>query len=260
MRNEKLMKLNIQLFAEEADNDAELIVDNEGDDAANTGDAASENNTEIDKTKAFSERLNKKTRELEEKFKNDYETKINNLAKAQGFDSWEELEEASQKQALEDLGVEDEDKFQRLVDMAINKNPEVIKAKEIIAKTEEEEKKRVVEAQIAMINKLDSKITCLEDIGKEDNIKDILDKVNKGYSLYDAYLLSNLDKISTDKINGAKKKALAEVDSKGHLKTSTGAAGKTTHIPADTYAMYKRNMPSWSDEQIRKHYEKSLED
>lgn len=259
MKNEKLMKLNIQLFAEEADNEADLNVDNN--DAANTSDAASENgNTEIDKTKAFSERLNKKTREIEEQFKKDYETKINNLAKAQGFDSWEELEEASQRQAMEDLGVEDEDKFQRLVDMAINKNPEVIKAKEIIAKTEEEEKKRAVEAQIAMINKLDSKITSLEDIGKEDNLQDILDKVNKGYSLYDAYLLSNLDKISTDKINGAKKKALADVDSKGHLKTSTGAAGKTTHIPADTYAMYKRNMPSWTDEQIRKHYEKSLED
>ena len=254
MKNEKLMKLNIQLFAEEADNDADLT-------SANTGDAASENeNTEIDKTKAFSDRLNKKTREIEEQYKKDYETKINNLAKAQGFDSWEELEEASQKQAMEDLGVQDEDKFQRLVDMAINKNPEVLRAKEIIKKTEEEEKRRAVEAQIAMINKLDSKINSLEDIGREDNIQDILDKVNKGYSLYDAYLLSNLDKISSDKINGAKQKAIADVNSKGHMKTSTGAAGKTTHIPADTYAMYKRNMPSWTDEQIRKHYEKSLED
>ena len=262
MKNyEKLMKLNIQLFADEADND----VDDYSIELTDGSDAATDNDTPVDKTKAFSERLRVKTEEARKTAKaeaeKDYLDKLNSVARQQGFDSWEELETASTKQAMRDLGVDedDEDKFQKLVNNAIDKNPDVIKAKEIIRQSEEEKKQQALNAEINLIHSLDESISSIDDIAALDNVKDILSLTERGYSLYDAYRLCNLDKIMATRAESAKKNALNDVDSKGHLRTSTGGAGKTVHVPKDTYEMYKRNMPKWSDAQIREHYAKSLE-
>ena len=86
---DKLMKLNIQMFAEEAANAADV------DDTADGNDAVTENENSIDKTKAFSDRLKAKTQDIEKKAEETYNSKLLSIAKAQGFNSWDEFEKAS---------------------------------------------------------------------------------------------------------------------------------------------------------------------
>ena len=253
MKND-LMKLNIQLFAEEADND----VDN----STESSDAATNDETSIDKTKAFSDRLKAKTQDIEKKAEETYKNKLLSIAKAQGFDSWEDFEKASNTQALRDLGVdeENEEKFQRLVNNAVDKNPDVVKAREIVKRAEEDQRQKELLIEIDHIHKLNEDINSLEDIAKLDTAKDIANLVNKGYGLYDAYRLANYDNILANNSDYAKKQAVEDINSKSHIRTSQGSSGKNTYVPADVYAMYKRNMPKWTDEQIRNHYAKNKED
>ena len=251
---EKFMKLNIQLFADEADNE----VDN----STESSDAATENENPIDKTKAFSDRLKAKTQDIEKKAEENYNNKLLSIAKANGFDSWEEFEKSSNKRALRDIGVdeENEEKFQRLVNNAVDKNPDVVKAREIVKKAEEDRRQKELLNEVDQIHKLDESINSLEDIAKADNAQDIIDLINKGYSLYDAYRLANYDSILASNSDNAKQNAVDDINSKSHIKTSQGSSGKNTYVPTDVYAMYKRNMPKWTDEQIRAHYAKNKED
>ena len=254
---DKLLKLNIQLFAEEdVDDMAANEVDDDVESTDDTDAGVNEDTTPIDKTKAFSERLKTKTAEIEKS----YQDKLDAVAKQQGFDSWEELEEASDKQAMNDLGVEDEEKFQALVNKAIEKNPDVIKDREIVRQNEEANKQREIDDQLKMINKLDNSIKTMEDLAKQENVQEIIDKVNKGYSLFDAYITANRGKELSNILDSARKNAAADLSSKSHLKPSSGAAGKDTFVPDDIYATYKRNMPNWTDEQIRKHYAKTMKE
>lgn len=257
MKNE-LMKLNIQMFGDEADND----VDVDENDTNSSDAAAEEKETPVDKTKAFSDRLKAKTQDIEKKYEDDYNNRLNAIAKEQGYDSWEKFEKASHTQALRDLGVdeENEDKFQKLIDNAINKNPDVVKAREIIRQSEEDKKYNEMVKEIAMINKLDASITTIDDVAKLENVQDIIALVNKGYGLYDAYRLANYDSILANNSDNAKKQAVDDINSKSHIKTSQGANAKSTYVPKEVYDMYKRNMPKWTDEQIRNHYAKNKED
>ena len=256
MKND-LMKLNIQLFADEADNDTD-----EETESVNDSDAAAEEETPIDKTKAFSDRLKAKTQDIEKKAEESYNNKLNIIAKEQGYDSWEAFEKASHKQALRDIGVdeENEDKFQKLVDSAINKNPDVVKAREIIRQSEEDRKQKELIMEVEKIHKIDDSINSVDDLAKLDTVQDIIALVNKGYGLYDAYRLANYDSILTNNSDYAKKQAVDDINSKSHIKTSQGSNGKTVYVPTDVYNMYKRNMPKWTDEQIRAHYAKNKED
>ena len=256
MKEKEFMKLNIQLFADEADNEVDV------DDTTNDSDAAVETETPIDKTKAFSDRLKAKTQDIEKKYEDDYNNRLNAIAREQGYETWEKFEKASHTQALRDLGVdeENEDKFQKLVDNAINKNPDVVKAREIIKRSEEDKRYNEMVKEIGLINKLDSSITTIDDVAKLENVQDIITLVNKGYGLYDAYRLANYDSILANNSDNAKKQAVDDINSKSHIKTSQGSAGKTVHVPDAVYAMYKKNMPKWTDEQIRNHYAKNKED
>lgn len=255
MKNKEFMKLNIQLFAEEAANADETESENVDDVELDGDDADTKvDDTPIDKTKAFSERLKTKTEEIEKS----YQDKLNSVAKQQGFKNWDEFEKATEKQTMEELGVQDQEKFQRFVNNAIDKNPDVIKAREIIKKSEESERERALNADLEKISKLDKTIKTMDDLAKQENVQEIIDRLKRGYTLYDAYCLTNMSKIQADTLDAAKQNAIDDVNSKSHMKTSTGGNGKTTYVPKDVYEMYRRNMPKWSDEQIRDHYSKTM--
>ena len=83
-------------------------------------------------------------------------------------------------------------------------------------------------------------------------------KVNKGYSLYDAYVLENLESIKIDNLNAGKANVINSVNSKGHIKTTSGGTSQQVSVPSDILAMYKKNMPKWTEQQIIEHYNKTL--
>lgn len=274
MKNEELrmLEFDIQLFAEadnadvddidddtddtSADVDLEDDVDTDSDNA--DGDDDRSNEEPIDKTKAFSNRLSQKTKEIEEKYSKQFQDKLDNMAKVRGFDSWDAFEKANHRDTLIEAGVEDPDKFQDTLQKMISENPEVLKARQIIEEQEAREKELAVEKEIELINKLNPKIKSLDDISMEDNCQEVIDKLNKGYSLYDAYVLSNLDKINANNLEKGKRKAMDNVNSKKHLGKTRGGSADFTEVPKDVYETYRRNLPKWSDKQIREHYAKTM--
>ena len=132
MKNEelKMLEFDIQLFAEadntdvndtddaddtSADVDLEDDVDTDSYNADGDDDNGS-NEEPIDKTKAFSDRLNKKTKEIEDKYTKEFQNKLDNIAKVRGFDSWEAFEKSNHRDTLIEAGVEDPDKFQDILE------------------------------------------------------------------------------------------------------------------------------------------------
>ena len=269
MKENNFITFDIQLFADEADNeddvdDTELdedeveLTDSDADDAVSEEQDEDDNKTsntdvEIDKTKAFSERLKQKTQDIEKK----YQDKLNNIAKNKGFDTWEDFEKAQNRDALVEAGVEDPDKFSDVLQRMINECPEVRKAKEIIEKQQQEENDKIMAEEIKLIHAVDNSINSLDDISKMDNCNDVIDKLNKGYSLYDAYVLCNMSRISQLNKDKKEKDKVNNTNSKSHLKQSSGGSKDYVEVPSEEYAMYKKNLPNWTDKQIREHYAKN---
>ena len=264
----KFKTFNIQLFADEADNaeeveDTELdeeeveLTDSETEDAISEEKQPEEDNStskkDVDATKAFSNRLKQKTQEIEKK----YNDKLENIAKNKGYDSWEDFEKALNRDALVEAGVEDPDKFSEVLNRMIKQSPEVIKAQEIIEKQREDEQNAKMEEELKLIHQIDDSIETLDDISKMDNCDDVIEKLNKGYSLYDAYILCNMNRIS--QLNKEKKERdqTTNINSKNHMKTARGASGNYVEVPEEVYRIYKKNMPNWTDKQIREHYAKN---
>ena len=229
------------------DSDTDNAISNEQDDKAE------KSTKEVDKTKAFSDRLKQKTQEVEKK----YNDKLENIAKTKGYNSWEEFEKAMNRDALVEAGVEDPDKFSDVLNRMIKESPEVIKAREIIEKQQQEEQDAKMEEEIKLIHNIDESIETLDDISKLDNCDEIIERLNRGYSLYDAYVLCNMAKVSQMNKDKKDKNQINNTNSKNHMKSTRGGSGDYIEVPTDIYNTYKRNLPNWTDKQIREHYAKN---
>lgn len=78
------------------------------------------------------------------------------------------------------------------------------------------------------------------DLGKLD--RPTIERLQRGYTLYDAWFLSNRAKITEQTQKAASQKTLNNLNSKAHLKTEGDGAGdsnaSTIPLPAETLAMY----------------------
>jgi hypothetical protein len=78
------------------------------------------------------------------------------------------------------------------------------------------------------------------DLSKLD--QPTIDRLQRGYTLYDAWFLSNRTKITEQTQKAAAQKTLNNLNSKSHLKTEGDGAGdsnaSTMPLPAETLAMY----------------------
>lgn len=267
-KTEDFLNFNIQLFADEADNaddvddmdldedevdltDSDAVAADSNEDEENS--TVSNKDTEIDRTKAFSDRLKQKTQDIEKK----YQDKLNNIAKNKGYDTWEDFEKAQNRDALVEAGVEDPDKFGDVLNRMISESPEVIKAREIIEKQQQDENDRLMNEELKLIHAVDNTINTLDDISKMDNCNDVIEKLNKGYSLYDAYVLCNMDRINQMNKEKKEKKRTDNINSKNHMKTTKGGSNDYVEVPEEEYKIYKKNLPNWTDDQIREHYAKN---
>ena len=268
------LELNIQMFAEEADNDSDEVITADTD--TNLDDVtADENNDESDvtvnasgesdkksPTKLYSERLNKERDKIRNELRSEVEkenkAKLDAIAKSRNFESWDELEEYDEAEKITQLGISDSNEFKSLLDTLISKNPIVKEAQDILLKQKKAENEKFLKNEVLAISKVDSSIKTFDDLVNLDKYDELLNKVNAGYSLSDAYKLLYFDKIKSVDINAAKQEVLTGLDSKSHLKTASGNAGKEIHVPEDILAMYKKNIPGMSDADIRAHYAKSI--
>ena len=279
MENEELIKLNIQLFAEEADNDTDIadseleedVIEDEVDEVEETSEedlvenVEEEEEEEIptkskkDTTKEYSNRLKKEREIIRVEEEKNALARMERFAKNRGFDSVEEMEEYDENDRLQKIGVTDKDTFKRYVDESISNNPTVIEAQKIIDAQKQKDKEIYVKEQIAQISELDNSIKSLDDLAELDKYDEYIEKVKSGMTFVDAYKVIYFDKIATKRSEVAKTEALKNINSKKHMKSVSGSGTPNNiTVPADIFAMYKKNIPSMTDADIRKHYAKSI--
>lgn len=273
------MKLNIQMFADTADNDSDEEIKND-ETSVNTENAGSEEKIEFTDgqpdnsgknsdedpkvkeeekkitTKAFSERLKREKQKIEQTAEQKRLEEMDKIAIARGFKNWKELDEFTQNERLETLGIKDAGAFNAFVDDAISKNPVVLEAKRIIESQKEREQEAVLNDAINEINKIDSDIKTINDLIQLENYDEFYELIEKGYRLPDAYKIIAFDKLSSKRAASAAQNVITNIDSKGHLKTTTGAKTKEIVVPDEVLASYRKNMPTMTEQEIREHYAK----
>ncbi len=120
-----------------------------------------------------------------------------------------------------------------------------------------EERRLAIEAEFRKINALDPSVKSFDDLILMENAEEFAEKVRKGYSLSDAFIITNGKKLSEKLKNQAVKATLSRLGTKQHL-VSTSSAGTDSafDVPAETYSLYKNLYPNITDKEIRKHYKK----
>lgn len=285
MKTMNLMELDIQLFAE-ADDPAANSDDSQGTNAGSTetGEGAVVDTTDNDSnvneqdgqvtdtttddgegeevktvkksTKEYSERLKNDREKIRKELEEENNKRMDSIAKSRGFENWKELEEYSNKEQLQNLGVNDTDAFEKYLNNIIENNPEMIKARAIIAEQQQKDAERQLNDQVTEIGKLDSSIKSVSDLLNHPSYEKVLDRVKNGANLVDAFKLENFDTLTGRASDAAVQHTLNNINNKSHVKTTSGSASSDVVVPTEVYAMYKRNLPNWTDEQIKKHYAK----
>ena len=276
-KNDLAFELDIQKFANTADNDSEE--NTEVEDSVNTDNAGGEElefvdgasgeevvNTEesqtveeTDKkisTKAFSNRLNREKEKLERELAEKKKADLDNIAKTKGFENWEDFEKSHRRENLEKIGIADEDAFTSLVNDAVMSNPTVVEAQRVIEAQREREQKAVLDAAINEISSIDPDVNSIDDLLSLDNYDGFYDLVEKGYSLPDAYKIISFDKISSKKAASAAQNVINNISSKGHITTTKGTQTKEITVPDEVLNTYRKNNPDMTEDEIRKHYSK----
>lgn len=283
MKNEATnkMKLNVQMFADTADNDSNedvvtdstlvnadnagsedkaLFVDGKPSDSGNDEGNVQPTKNEEKKitTHAFSERLKREKLKIEQDTENKRISEMDKIAVARGFRDWKELDDFTQKESLTTMGIKDAGAFNSYLDDAISKNPIVVEAQRVLNSQKEKEHEAVLSEAITQISKIDSDIKSVNDLIALENYDEFYELVEKGYSLPDAYKIIAFDKIANKKAASAAQNVKTNIDSKGHIIPVAGTKTKEVSVPADIMASYKKNMPNMNEQQIKEHYGKFI--
>lgn len=287
MKTMNLMELDIQLFAETDDPAANsdnsqgtnagstetgegTVVDTTDNDSSVNEQNGQVTNTTTDdgegeevktvkkSTKEYSERLKNDREKIRKELEEENNKRMDSIAKSRGFENWKELEEYSNKEQLQNLGVNDTDAFEKYLNNIIENNPEMIKARAIIAEQQQRDAERQLNDQVAEISKLDGSIKNVNDLLNHPSYDKVLDRVKNGANLVDAFKLENFDTLTGRASDAAVQHTLNNINNKSHVKTTSGSATTDVVVPNEIYAMYKRNLPNWTDEQIKKHYAKEM--
>lgn len=281
MIKKQLLELDIQKFAETAANaieddsiDAEIADSNTSvsftdgapeevnDDASSLDPIDEDVKPEIDekkqRTKSFSERLKREREKIEQEADQKRLKDMDAIAAKRGFKNWKELEEFDKKEKLEAMGITDPDTFNSLISEAVETNPVVTEAKNIIENQKKKEQEEILKTSIKEINQLDGDIKTIDDIINLENYDEFYTYVEKGYTLVDAYKLFAFEKITKKQNEAATQKVMNSIDSKGHIKTTKGDKAAETVVPDEVMMIYRKSMPGMTEQQIREHYSKFL--
>lgn len=180
----------------------------------------------------------------------------------QAIDDQKELETqlaAEQaKQQLQQSGVN-----MNLVNQMIQNSPEMQKFRQTQAQMEEFQRQRDqqvaeenLQSDLKELSKYDENIKTLEDVAQLDKAQEIVQSIQSGMSLDQAYRLAYFDKIVEQKSSQAKQGAINQVKAKSHLQTTRNitSGGADLHVPESVMNMLREMYESegLSDAEIRK--------
>lgn len=141
--------------------------------------------------------------------------------------------------------------------------PEVRQAREAQAKAEAAERevraeqaKLKVAEQLKEIQAIDPNIKELKDLAKLETYPQLYDMVKRGYSIADAYRLSNFDALTQKAAEASRQAAMNAAKSKEHLNPTVQRGAGAVTVPEDVKAEYLAFNPGATEAEIQKHYQK----
>ena len=137
--NDKL-RMNIQMFAEEAANATDEVNETlsvDADNANGENDNLTFKEPEVentqpttdskkDTTKAFSDRLKKERAKIEQEYAKKQQDSMDKIAISRGFKNWKELEAYSNKDRLEAMGIQNPEDFNSYVEEIVANNEKAV--------------------------------------------------------------------------------------------------------------------------------------
>lgn len=257
-------KLNLQLFAEGEETDAEEHTDGEPSDVQwepFESDKKSEQSEEtpevakpekepeqperdLEKDRAFAE-LRRKAEQAERKA-NAADNWVKENYGHMGIETWEQyqhaLAEEQKRKEYAEKGI-DYDEVRKIAQEERDNHPDVIRAKAETQRMSVNAEIRALksaypELGIAEVDAIDDLMPTLENLPKWDEISK---RVNRGYDLLDAYELVHRDEIMSKRQAAAEQAARNKIKSKDHLKpSSNGEADDAISVPPETMEIYKK--------------------
>lgn len=171
------------------------------------------------------------------------------------FDALDAQNRIKTRKQIEDAGVDPD-----LIDKAISSNKEVIEARRILQRTQQNEGQRIINEQIQKIGKIDPSIKTLEDIYKKDRFEEWDAMVRTGVSLENAYKAVYFDELTSGKTAAARQAAINSAKGKSHLEPTGGSAQPSGNIevPRDVMRTLREMFPDDSADKLRERYIKTL--
>lgn len=127
-----------------------------------------------------------------------------------------------------------------------------------IREADEADFRRSLDEEVKRIAETGENVKTLEDVTKLEKYPEIREKINRGYSLEDAYRSVYRNEIETRQANVRAERAAAAAASKNHLGKTSGKGAPSVTVPADVLSTYKLLNPNMSDADIVKHYSKTI--
>lgn len=122
----------------------------------------------------------------------------------------------------------------------------------------QQEAQQRLQQELQEIQKLDASITSFGSLLTMPGAEQFREKVNKGYSLIDAFTLVRGPVLQQAQLEAARAAAVRNSTGKEHLGgTGNGRGAGTVQVPADEMRMYRILNPGVSDADILNHYNKN---
>jgi hypothetical protein len=132
---------------------------------------------------------------------------------------------------------------------------EFVNSERLTLRHQGEARRRAIEEEFRKINAIDPTVKSFDDLMLMENAEEFAEKVRRGYSLTDAFIITNSKRLSARIKNAAVRSTLSRLAAKQHLKgAGTGGGEAAIDVPAETYSLYKSLYPGITDGEIRRHY------
>ena len=276
MENKNLLDLNLQLFGEDEVADAEVseaVEPTEEAEVEETETGAEENGDSEPQEQSAEEnaRYAAIRRRAEEDSRRKYANEMGAYdqqiaAMCQGvthpitgqpitnmrdyMDALQTQQRMTQEQELQEKGIDPS-----LIDRMIAQNPIVMQAQKVIEHTKMAEADNALQNDIAEISRIDPNIKGIHDLAALPNFPEMLDRVQRGASLVDAYKMVNFDAFMQHTNDAARQQAINQMRGKSHLPSqATGVAtdNDDVEVPAEIMASWKSE--GKTEKQIRELY------
>ena len=181
--------------------------------------------------------------------------RMQQVARAYGYPSFEEMAAQGGRQAMQRAGLDPEGLqpyLQQQIRQVIDHHPDVLAARN--ARVQAAVEQGLLELQRAYPQ---CGIRTVEDFAKMPRYEAFYDLVVKhGLSYTDAYALANREQLGRESVERGRQATRNAMQAKQHLCTNAQADGgaPTPAVPREVLEGYHHLMPHWSDAKIARHY------